>query len=67
MLFVTYLFFFGIIIMIIGYYEGQKWQNQNSSKIIYKFVNQLTDESKPAKQDIFNEFTSMFQDIPIFY
>ena len=67
MILTTYLFFFGIIMMIIGYYEGQKWHNQNSSKIIYKFIDQLQDETKPPKEDIRNKFTAMFEELPIFY
>ena len=61
----TYLFFCGMILIIIGYYEGQRWKHRNKPKIIYKFIDQLEEERLPPKQDIFNEFTSMFEELPI--
>ena len=65
MLFLTYLFFCGLIVIVIGYYEGLRWQHRNNPKIVYKFIDQLNEEQVPPAQDIFNQYTQMFQELPI--
>lgn len=58
----TYMFFFGLILMIIGYYE---WKIRNChSKVVYKFIDQL-DTEKPQNDVVYDKFFTMFQQIPL--
>ena len=63
--YILVLFFLGIILTIVGYYESIKF-NLNKSKIIYKFVDSTIEEAQKKGQDsVYNKFITMFSDPPI--
>lgn len=62
---VVYLFFIGLICIIVGHYEWQK-KISNKPDVIYKFVDQWTEEDYARNQeDVFNKYNHLFQDQPI--
>jgi len=62
--FTIILFFVGIIITLIGYYENNKKNIQ--PKIEYKFIDKSLEEAQKDKQlGPYNIFKSMFVDPPL--
>ena len=62
--YILVLFFLGIIMSIIGYYQSQP--NCPKTKIVYKFIDQTIEESQKGGQDsVFNTHIQMFSDPPI--
>jgi hypothetical protein len=62
--YVLVLFFLGIIMTIIGYYEGTT--NSLKTKTIYKYVDSTLEEAQKGGQpSVFNNFVTMFSDPPI--
>ena len=63
-IYILVLFFFGIIMSIIGYYQSQP--NCPKTKIVYKFVDSTVEEAQKSGQDsVYNNFITMFSDPPI--
>lgn len=58
-----YVFFIGVLCIIIGHYEWQKKSKDSKNKVIYKFVDQW-DEEKHAmiQEDVYNKYSDMFVD-----
>lgn len=64
--FILTLFFIGIIMAVIGYYQSNV--SCPKQKIIYKFVDQTIEEAqKSDSQDLYNDFLPMFEDAPLLY
>lgn len=62
--FILSLFFIGIIMAVIGYYQSNANCPQN--KIIYKYVDQTIEENqKGVNPDLVNMFLDMFEDAPL--
>lgn len=61
--YVLVIFFIGIILTIVGYYEGQE---SPAPKVIYKYVDSTIEEAqKGGQQSVFNTHIQMFSDPPI--
>lgn len=61
--YILVIFFFGIIMTIIGHYQSK---TMPQGKIVYKFIDQTIEESQKGGQDsVFNNFVTMFSDPPI--
>lgn len=55
------LFFLGIILTIIGYYQGQSFCPKD--KVVYKFIDEsLEERQKGDQQDVYGMFEYLFQD-----
>lgn len=63
-IYILTLFFLGIIISIIGYYES--YTSCPKQKIIYKFIDKSIEEAQKDQQgSVYNKFINMFVDSPI--
>ena len=61
--YILVLFFIGIILTIIGYYESKELP---APKVVYKFVDQTIEEAqKGGGPSVYNNFITMFSDPPI--
>lgn len=62
--YVIVLFFIGIIISIIGYYESHV--SCPKQKIVYKYLDRTIEEAqKGGDESVYNKFITMFSDPPI--